>query len=471
MQLKPIQKNKESILAITFYGKNRNLAVLEAQKSVFQYFNVPINYIEWPFEQTGHGQAIQYILNNTLNLSIDYYFFCDMDAIGIRPDFLDIIYNKICDKQSIYGPALSTNHRSCPEHIYAGACFLAFSKQLYLELGRPDMTDIKERSDTGQELTWRCQEMGKNVCLAYPISYEELTEDEMKETGNPKYFELGKKFRYGMSTEYPCFFHGFVQNIKRSNQLFIQKCQEIIGENKKERKIDAIVISVNCSDYLELTLPENIKYFNNYYIGTVATDLETIEICKKYGAIPVICPDPHDINGFKFDKGFCVQECLKQIKDRDKWIILLDADIIVSPELNNLNLNLLNKNTLYGTSRCFAWDYNEYLEYKNGKPIDSFENIPGGWGCGYYMQFYLDAPQIKHLSLNKIYTNGNIETDMHLLEKFHPKRLDVGKLDFKVLHLGGFSLFENGRIENRGRFDCVKGKRFKDIPNVKELLK
>jgi hypothetical protein len=651
MEIKISNKNGENLAFFTFHDpRNRSNEILSWQKRVMDFYNIPVNYLEIDYRMVNHGGAIEWVIK-TFGDKIDYFTFFDNDCIPTNKNVIDIIYDKIKDKKTIFGGVQNSNHIH-ENHPIICPSSLSLSSKLYKDLGQPHLGDLIKRSDTCEELVWKCQEQGFNICYVWPKSYYELTPEEMKETGNPQKWNCGNGLYYGMCTQYgDLFFHRGVQNIKRGGDIFIEKCKSIldnklpdwvsnvkeflphkhqdfindsnentghtkqylylkelsdkyngklildlgsdcglsalalgingqnlvksydivnlyppektaisrkytnieyvienllsaperakklfkqasliyldagehagdietefyqlikesgftgelvcddinlndgmrlfwnnITEEKKvlkdkhwsgtghvsfvKKELNAVVVSVNCADYLELSLPENIKHFDNYYVGTIATDTETIEICKKYGAIPVICPDPHNINGHKFDKGSCIQECFKQMKNRDSWVLLLDADIILPKDFKGVD-DTLDKNVLYGASRSFAWDYNEYLEYKDGKNINNFENIPGGYGCGYFMLFYLNSDKIKNEPLDKIYPNGNIETDMVLLEKFHPYRVDVGKFDFKVLHLGGHSLFENGRIDGLGRFDCVKGKKFKEIPNVKDLL-
>jgi hypothetical protein len=52
-------------------------------------------------------------------------------------------------------------------------------KELYLKLGKPTFLETF-RSDIGEELTWKCEEMGYNVCLSYPTEFYPLTDEEMK---------------------------------------------------------------------------------------------------------------------------------------------------------------------------------------------------------------------------------------------------------------------------------------------------
>ncbi len=232
MELSAIQRNGESILAVTFYGQNRDNEVLDHQKKVFKYYGIHVNYIPWPFEQAGHGDAVQHLVDSTLNMNIDYYLFIDMDAIPTREDFFNIIYSKISDKQTIFGPAWCASHRS-PNRLHAAGCFLAFAKDLYIKLGKPPLHDRIPRSDNFAELSFRAEELGYGVSLVYPKSFYELTDDEMKQTQNPRHWNLGLNgLKFGLCSQYSdLFFHAGMANIKRGRDIFIAKCQEIL--NKK----------------------------------------------------------------------------------------------------------------------------------------------------------------------------------------------------------------------------------------------
>ena len=130
MDIKIIERDGEKILPVCLYGKNRNEDVLTWQKRVFSKFNLPLNYIECPFHIAGHGDFAQNIVNQTIS-SVDYYIFVDMDAIPLKHDIYDRIYERIKDKNTVWGLAWSSNHRS-PSHIHCAGCFLGFSKDLYL---------------------------------------------------------------------------------------------------------------------------------------------------------------------------------------------------------------------------------------------------------------------------------------------------------------------------------------------------
>lgn len=454
MQLNVIQKNNETILPICFYGKNRNNEVLLYHKKVTDFFNIPMNYIEFPFEQTGHGQAIQWMINQTINSpQIDYYWFCDMDCTPTDKNFINIMYDKISDKRTIFGPALSTNHRGFPQHIYCAAFCLAFSRKLYLELGSPNMTDMIERSDTGQELTWIAQEKGKNIFLMFPRTFNELTQEEMDATGNPKYWELGKIFRYGLGTQYDYIYHSFMQNIPRSSKLFIEKCKQIIY-NEYHPILDGLTVCVDYSDFLEEVIVFNKKHFNKYVVITSNKDIKTQNICKKEN-VGCFITDSFYENNNPFNKGLAISLAIKKYQFKD-WLLIHDGDICLPFDLKeNLNFEKMDIEKMYGCSRKFIPTYNEWKKCLSDKNNFNKYKRFEGYGCGFFQLFNMNSSIIKNCKDEYIYPPYPTAefTDIAFLYRWcpppdpKPEKLDMDCYHLTVGHGTAHSGRYNSKIE------------------------
>lgn len=397
MQLKVIPKNGETILPVTFYGKNRNEEVLQYHKKVFDFYNIPNNYIEFPFDQTGHGDAIQWFINQTINLNIDYWWFIDMDCIPLRSDFVDVLYSKICDKQSIFGPALATNHRGFKDHIYAAAFCLSFSKKLYLDLGKPLMTDVIERSDNSQEISWDCQEKGKIISYMWPTHYHNLTDEEMKASGNPKYFNLGNYHKYGLGTSYgDNIFHGFMQSVPRSAELFINKAKSILN------KLTGITVCVDYSDFLEETIKFNKNHFGRYIVATHPKDLSTIDLCKKEG-VEIYLTESFYQNGAQFNKGLALSEVLKY-GNIHGWTVIHDADTVLPFDLKDrLKLEEMDIQKIYGGNRKFIPTYQDWIKGLNNKELFNNYESTVGTACGFMQIFNTNSDSFKNNVNNNIY--------------------------------------------------------------------
>lgn len=466
MQLQLIQINGETVLPITFYGKNRNLEVLEWQKKVFQSFNFPINYVEWPFHLSGHGDAGQYLVDLTINYNVDYYFFIDFDAIATRRDFLQIVYNKICDQKTIFGAAWTSNHKS-PSWIYAGGCFVAFSRKLYIELGKPPLHDRIPRSDNFEELSWVAAEKGYNLSLVYPKSFFSLTDEEILKTGAPKFWQLGQKFKYGLGTQYSdLLFHCGLAGVERSSEIFIDKCKEILGE--KSPKISAIIPCVGYGDILEITLPKNKKHFDEFIIVTDIKDLKTKQVCYDNN-IKCIQTDAFYNNGAIFNKGAAMNVAYKNLQHRD-WCLNLDADIILPDNFRYAFFaHDLNKDELYGTPRKFLWNNDQYKLWDKNENLGEELLTLDGIGVGYFQAFNFKAKCLINLDVGSLQKNSNTaeQVDIEFLYKWYPPpHPQVPRLFFDVIHLGPPGVFNNKRTNSK--IPEIKSLGFKELYNLSQ---
>jgi hypothetical protein len=220
-----IEKNGEKIAIIVLHGRNRSDDVLQWQKKVMvDYFGLKINYFECPFPGVSHGQCMNMILKETVDLpdGPDYYLFIDNDAIFLKDVCLDLIYDFVKNKMTVFGHAWQSNHKKGPNgmipHAYASQATLCFSKSLYNALGRPDCDHWIARSDTSEELTYRAKELGYIVALIYPSHSVEPNTD------------LDNGCRFGLGNTYGpnLMYHVSQQNNPQSAELFIQKCKDVI---------------------------------------------------------------------------------------------------------------------------------------------------------------------------------------------------------------------------------------------------
>ncbi len=231
-------RNNEVLIVGTVYGENRSSEVLEYHQKVFDKFQIPINYLKFDSKQLNHGVAIDYFINNTINRGVNYYLFMDMDCIPLVSNFIDIVYDKIKDKNTLFGGVTQSNHKRGPNgefnHPYVGAAHIAFSSELYLKCGCPTFNDTIPRSDTGEEFTYKCEELGHQVCQVWPSSVVGLTLEECKELEidfQHQKSALGNGMWMGFGTTYGnLFYHQMAAKCKRHIPLFIQKCEEILSK-------------------------------------------------------------------------------------------------------------------------------------------------------------------------------------------------------------------------------------------------
>jgi hypothetical protein len=124
-----------------------------------------------------------------------------------------------------------------------------------------------------------------------------------------------------------------------------------------------LVISVNMSDYLRVTLTKNRNYFNNYYVLTCPEDENTKKLCAEFNAEYI--EYNHFFTNAKFNKsgGIKTAQDILHKKYPENWILLIDVDIILSPELiDTINKTNLDKNNLYGAKRYDLWNEEEFIK-------------------------------------------------------------------------------------------------------------
>lgn len=132
-------------------------------------------------------------------------------------------------------------------------------------------------------------------------------------------------------------------------------------------KLQAITVSVNYSDFLVHSLKANRHLFDKWIIVTDTKDVATKALCK---AFDVVCIQT-DIfyKNAKFNKYAGINEGLKYV-DNDAWIIFLDSDIILQPDMPRVLSELkLDITCLYGIDRLNIIGYERWDEFQKGRGL------------------------------------------------------------------------------------------------------
>lgn len=222
--MKLLKTNNETILTVTFFGGNRSQKVLEYHKKVMvDYFNIPVNYVECPFPSVSHGYCMNQVISRTIDtIKPDYYWFLDNDAIILKKECIDIMYDFVKNKMTIAGQIWQSNHKKGPNgmipHPYVSQAFIWFSSELYKKLGSPDCDHWIERSDTAEEITYQAKFKGYCIAGFYPSHSVDANTD------------LDNGCRYGLGNTYgpDLMYHCSQAPDTRHESLFINKCQEVL---------------------------------------------------------------------------------------------------------------------------------------------------------------------------------------------------------------------------------------------------
>jgi hypothetical protein len=230
----------------------------------------------------------------------------------------------------------------------------------------------------------------------------------------------------------------FNKENKIEEDLKSDKKKFIVSKFKKEesikRKIDVVIVSVNYNDYLEITLPLNLKIFNNITIVTTKEDKNCIEICEKYNVNIVLTERLYE-NGAEFNKGKAINDGIESLEDPD-FILLLDSDIIVTEPID---IDSLQNNVLYYCDRINLEKYEDYESFLSG---NTKYNLESSGPIGYFQLFDYK----KYLKVGK-YPIGSSDASWSDV-KFSRYITKQSKLIHPVLHLGQTGINWKGRVSS-----------------------
>ena len=200
-----------------------------------------------------------------------------------------------------------------------------------------------------------------------------------------------------------------------------------------------IITCVNYSDYLAITLPRTLQFFEQVVVLTDLHDKETERVAKE-NEVCMIATDVFYSNGSPFNKGAALDVALQFV--RDDWLIVMDADIYL-PAMDELPPFTLNKRCLYSPHR-------HMLESGPIPPEGDWASLPygpevrNGEFAGYYQQFHRsalkdDPPWYEHPMWR---TAQGCDTEFW--KQWGPRY--ARRLPFDVLHLGPTRINWSGRI-------------------------
>jgi len=234
---------------------------------------------------------------------------------------------------------------------------------------------------------------------------------------NQNYYDINSFKRYNLQTD--------ILKIKNDNivikstvEKFNNKLNNVSTKiDNINRKLDVIITSINYNKYLSVTLPNNKKYFKNITVSTSADDIECIEICKSNNIKYVITDN---VSLFNINKSMCINTALKSLDNPD-FVLLLDADIIIT---KTINLDNLDNHTIYTSDRII---YEEIDDYFKGKNKSSYEKDKG---LGFFQLFKYTNSEYPESNYGRL--SDGIWSDIKFRNGFkYKKNINAG-----VIHLG-----------------------------------
>lgn len=226
----------------TLYWDNITPSVIEAHKSVCDFFDLNINYCKpsdyRESDWINHSDWMDIICENSKD---DIIGFLDIDCVPINKDKIKECYEYVKKYGTFIGIAQTANHKYPASHIYAGPAFFIVSKKFLLDLN----ISFKEtaRSDVAEEVSYIAEEHSKWYKAIYPTHYEEFPHG----LNGPKW-KLGNYGFFGLGTVYGeyCYHHFRIGQCKEEDiNRFIARCNEIILNKFSTKSFKSCTDSLN----------------------------------------------------------------------------------------------------------------------------------------------------------------------------------------------------------------------------------
>ena len=135
------------------------------------------------------------------------------------------------------------------------------------------------------------------------------------------------------------------------------------------RTVPQVSTGVSCvgyADFLRLTLPHTLRALGSATVLTTSTDVDTLR-CAEEHAVPVHLTDAWYDSGASFDKAAGLNSWLDTLtSDSESWVLILDADILVPPQVLP-DLETLDPQCLYGVPRRACLSQVEWNAFVGGE--------------------------------------------------------------------------------------------------------
>lgn len=200
--------------------------ILQKQREVFAVLGIPL--MQEPAHRIPHGTWMNSVVARMA--ADDIVVFCDIDAFPLKHAAYDMAIAH-ARQGAIFGLSQFSNHKKTTQ-TYAGPMFMAFRKQVWEQLGSPDLKS-SSAYDAAEGLSALAREKGVPLVLHRPTS-----------TLISK-FALGNEGVFGIGTFYGDndFFHLFESREPAYEQLLVAVADDVIAQRPLQfaRYLDAAI--------------------------------------------------------------------------------------------------------------------------------------------------------------------------------------------------------------------------------------
>lgn len=210
------------------------------------------------------------------------------------------------------------------------------------------------------------------------------------------------------------------------------------------KELLTVTVCVNYSDILESIVRANKRLLYNWWIITSSYDLETIDLCKKYG-INYYITNSFYKDSSPFNKAAALNDFFDSASYNNiNWILLLDADILLYDiDLTQIKSIHNNDNKLFGCKRKIFNSKHDLIT--NNGYIDSHYVSFVGYFHLFHINNIMKDINNKQNIFNEYPTASEYDNDFR--DKYWPNREQRILLNGLTYHLGPKELHWEGRKE------------------------
>jgi hypothetical protein len=216
------------------------------------------------------------------------------------------------------------------------------------------------------------------------------------------------------------------------------------------KHIYGVVVCVNFSDYLGLSLEMNHRLLDTIFVVTDTKDEDTASLCKEYSNVECIRTDCFYEEGCTFDKGKGLNEAIRRVpQHRDTWVLVYDSDIVLPLDFRKHLDQPLDTAGLYGAPRHFAYyreDYDAFVaagrsDYRMLKDYYS----PGDMPIGFFQLFHSSRLYLPEFNPDPYpeHHNDASYSDLVFAKKFDDRST---LKHIHTIHLGHSGVNHRGRV-------------------------
>ncbi len=196
-------------------------------------------------------------------------------------------------------------------------------------------------------------------------------------------------------------------------------------------KPNAVLVCVEFSDLLAITLPRNAHHFNHITVITDFSDNATERVVASVPNAGIHKTNDFYQHGAAFNKGAAIESALNWSIQCEGWLCIMDADILLPP---HANLSGAIPGKLYTPRRRILADPSRWREWVDSDWCELPLNRDEEW-AGYFQLFHAgDAALVEREHwYDPGYSHAGVSDS--LFAEYWP-RANRARPPFEVLHLG-----------------------------------